>query len=142
MDVNIGKGITLAVDANALPPNALEHVIYIGLRNILMDSHAGIDKDEDDYQAKSQATAEKKLAALMSGEVRVSSGREGDPIKSEAVRLATLAVKAAIRKAGKKLSDYDAKVIREKALSVMDKFMEQAQLNVASAKALSVDVEL
>lgn len=142
MDINIGKGITLPVNVDAIPANAMAHVVYIGLRNILMDAHAGVATDEPDFQDKSKAIAEKKLAALMAGEVRVSSGREGDPVKAEAIRLATLAVRAAIRKSGKKLSDYDAKVIREKAVSVHEKFLETAKTNVANAKALVVDVAI
>lgn len=142
MDINIGKGLTLSVDANALPANVMEHVVYIGLRNILMDSHAGIGTDEPDYQDKSRATAEKKLAAMMNGEVRVAGTREGDPVRAEAMRLATDAVKAMIRKAGKKVSSYDAKALRQAAndyLAKKPELLETAKTRVEQAKAATAD---
>lgn len=145
MKVNIGKGIELDVNANALPANALEHVIYIGLRNILMDSHASITRETnpDDLTEAATAMAEKKLAALMSGEVRVASSREGDPVKAEAIRIASERIKTALRKAGKKVSDYDSKVIREKAIELIGKdgsIMTLAREAVEARKAVDVDV--
>lgn len=145
MKVNIGKGIELDVNANALPPNALEHVIYIGLRNILMDSHASVTKETnpDDMAEVAQAIAEKKLAALMSGEVRVASSREGDPVKAEAIRIATDRIKAALRQKGKKVSDYDAKLLREKAVELIGKdasITELARNAIAARKSVEVDV--
>lgn len=143
MDIVVGKGITLAVDVDALPGNALEHVIRIGLRNILMDAHAG----ESD-PAAARAKSEKKLEALMSGEVRVAGTREGDPVRAEAMRIATDMVKAAIRKAGKKLSDYENSAIREKAVEVLESakhgadVMTRAKANVAAKKELAADLDI
>jgi hypothetical protein len=106
-----------------LPEAALNHAIMIGLRNILMDSHASVTKEEypDDAEreAAARAMVQKKLDALMSGEVRVASTREGDPVKAEAIRMASDIVKAALRKAGKKLSDYEPKAIREAAVKYL-----------------------
>ena len=150
MQVNVGKGITLDVDVtrlgfapeSELSPVAL-HVIYLGVRNPVMDSHAGITKESGvDYVAQSRAQATKKLESMYAGEVRAAGTREGDPVKAEAMRLAIKAVQAAIRKAGKKVSDYDTKALREKAATVVDKFMAQAEKNVAEAKAIEVDVEV
>ncbi len=141
MDINIGKGITIPVDPATLPANVMEHVVRIGLRNILMDSHAGITTDEPDYQAKSRAVAEKKLEAMLAGEVRVAGTREGDPVRAEAIRLATDAIKSALRKAGRKLSDIDAKVLRAKAVEAVDtkpQFLEKAAELVAERKSLDV----
>lgn len=143
MLVNVGKGIELDVNANALPANALEHVVKIGLRNILMDVHAG----ESDPKA-AREKAERKLAALMSGEVRVTGTREGDPVRAEAMRIATDMVKAAIRKAGKKLADYEASAIREKAKEVLDsekhgpEIMARAKANVAAKRELAEDLDI
>lgn len=135
--INIGKDLTIDVDFDALPANALQHLLAIGARNVLMDAHASITKDEPDFAAKSLAVAEKKLAALMSGEVRVSSTRETDPVKAEALKIATRMVEAAIRKAGGKVGDYDAKSIRESATGLIDDaMMKVATENVAKAKAL------
>ncbi len=145
MDVNIGKGITLPVDVDTMPANALQHVIYIGLRNVLMDSHASIthESNPDDLTEAATAMAEKKLAALMAGEVRVASTREGDPVKAEAIRLASAIIKTALRKKGKKLSDVDPKAIREAAVKLLERdatITERAKASVEQARAASVDV--
>ena len=163
MDVQICKGITLPVDISKLVPQdditdlatvlengggkyaALKHIVYIGLRNILMDSHAGISTDEPDYQAKALAVVEKKLAALMAGEVRVASTREGDPVKAEAIRIASDRIKAALKKAGRKVSDVDPKALRAKAVELVSKdeaIMVIAAQRVAEAKAVAAPDEL
>ena len=152
MKVAIGKGLELSVDLDkfdltetSLSP-VVQHVIYMGLRNILMDSHAAHTKeaDGDQYVANSQATAERKLAALYNGEVRTVGAREGDPVKAEAIRICIGHVKTHLRKAGRKLSEIDAKVIREKATELLAKnpsIMAQAAKRVAELKATQVDVE-
>ena len=144
MLVNIGKEHRTR-DRNETSFNAdvMAHIVKIGLRNILMDSHAGVTADKvgaENVEEQSKATALKKLDALMAGDLRTSATREGDPVKREAMRLATNAVNAALKKAGKKA---DAKVIREKAASVMEKFMVQARKNVEAAKAIDIgDIDL
>ena len=140
MKVNIGKGIELDINVGALPQAAREHVEYIGLRNILMDSHASVTSETENYVELSRAQAEKKLAALMAGEIRVAGTREGDPVRAESIRLATLAVKAQLRKKGVALSNVDPKAIRAKAVEFADKFRAQAEKNVADSKAAEVDL--
>lgn len=147
MLVNVGKSIELDIDHTALPANALQHAIMIGLRNILMDSHASItDKeypDAGEREAAARAMVDKKLAALMSGEVRVQSTREGDPVRAEALRMATDIVKAKIRKAGKKVADYEAKAVREAALKlVTPELMAQAKARVDETRAATTDTDL
>lgn len=149
MNVNIGKGIEMVVDANALPANAMAHVVMIGLRNILMDSHASVTADEYPNEAErvaaSRAMAEKKLEALMRGEVRVQSTREGDPVKAEAIRIATDRIKTALRKAGRKLADVDAKAIREKAVAMIaadPAIVELAKRRVDEARGAAVDEDV
>ena len=59
-------------EESKLSPVAL-HVIYIGLRNIGMDSHANDTEDKHGaaYIAKAGDTLDNKLLALMNGDVRV-----------------------------------------------------------------------
>lgn len=149
MQVNIGKGIELSIDHTALPQVALEHVIAIGLRNILMDSHAGVTAEKvgpgGDVKAESEAVAMKKLDALMRGEVRVSGSREGDPVRAEAIRSATAVIVAALKKSGqiKKVADIDAKLLREKAAELIGKkpeFLEKAREVIAARKSAEVDL--
>lgn len=133
MQVNIGKGLELEINPAELPQAALDHVIYIGLRNILMDSHASITKETnpDDLQDAAEAMARKKLDALMRGEVRVASSREGDPVRAEALRMASDIIKTALRKKGTKVSDVEPKAIREAAT----KLLERDASLLAKAKA-------
>jgi len=143
MLVNVGKGIEREIDVAKLPQAALDHAVYIGLRNVLMDSHASITTDEYPNTAERTAAAEamvdKKLAALMSGEVRVQSTREGDPVRAEAIRMATDQIKAIIKKAGKKVADYDAKAIREKAVArVTPELLALARKRVDENRAVDV----
>lgn len=140
--VNIGKGIELDVDFSAMPKNALEHLLYIGARNVLMDAHAGVNAkaqpelSDEDIVAQSRAISEKKLAALMSGEVRVQSTREGDPVRAEAIAMAVAIVKGKIKAAGKKVADYESKAIREAALKlVTPELLTQAKARVDEVKS-------
>jgi hypothetical protein len=139
--VNVGKSINVEIDFTAMPQAALDHILYIGARNILMDSHASITADEypnaDERQAAASSMVQKKLDALMRGEVRVQSTREGDPVRAEALRMATDIVKTKIRKAGKKVADYEAKAIREAAAKIITpELLAQAKARVAETQSI------
>lgn len=141
MQVNVGKGITIDIDANELPQAALDHVIYIGLRNVLMDSHASITTDEYPDGAERQAVAEgmvqKKLDALMQGIVRVSTSREGDPVRAEANRMALAIVTGKIKAAGRKVKDYEPKAIKAAAAKlVTPELLTQAKARVEETSAI------
>lgn len=154
MLVNIGKGIELDVDVSRLAGlgngqeiggNAvLHHVIYIGLRNVLMDSHAGVTAEKStDVEADSRAMAEKKLAAMYAGEVRSVGTRTGDPVKAEAIRIASKVLVTAAKKAGKVGKNApDPKAVREAAITLIGRdatFTEQARKNVEANKAIESD---
>jgi hypothetical protein len=99
MQVNVGKGIELNVDLarlgvcpsdDDLSPVA-KHVVYTGLRNILMDAHASATAkaDPSGYVAKSRELVEKKLAGLYAGEIRKAVARgPADPLAAEIRKLA------------------------------------------------------
>lgn len=120
MKVNIGSDIVMQVDVNALPANALEHVIYIGLRNTLMDAHASVTEktnpETEGRVAAKLAMAEKKWAALIAGDIRASGtrSRTSDPILARAIRIALEHVTAAWKKAGK---EWNATAGREEAVA-------------------------
>jgi hypothetical protein len=100
MEIEIGKGLTMNVDTESLreQAQAWEHVVYIGLRNILMDAHAGVKKEDfegDDaaqkYRDESLAMSQKKLDALFRNEVRANRSTgprisSADPVEAEAQR--------------------------------------------------------
>jgi hypothetical protein len=105
ININIGKAIGLEIDIVKLQAhaNVMEHIVAIGLRNILMDSHASCKaedfKTELDWRECSKAIAEKKLAAMLNGEIRSNGGgvraTKADPVTSEALRMARVVINQA-----------------------------------------------
>ena len=98
MLVKVGKGIETEVDVNRLNSTTMEHVVYTGLRNLLMDAHAGATAKDDPegYVAKSRELAERKLDGLYRGEIRrvgVGVAAPTDPLSVEIRRIATGIVK-------------------------------------------------
>lgn len=145
LTINIGKGLTMEVDETKLNDAVMAHVRAIGLRNILMDAHAYVTREEagDDVQAQSLAASEKKLAAMYAGEARTSSTRTGDPVRAEAIRIALDKIKTALLKAGKKVADYDAKTLRDAAeKKITPEITALAQKRVDEVKALGGDVDV
>jgi hypothetical protein len=150
MQVNIGKGITVDVTVESLPAKAMEHVIYIGLRNVLMDAHANVTEKEypveADRLAAARAMADKKLAALMAGEVRkvAERGPRGDSVMREALRLAEIVFmsystdkrRSAINGAMQKLNVEEKEARRAILNSLITSrgLEEQAKRNLAALK--------
>lgn len=144
MKIGIGKGIELDVDLARIEshPAVREHVWYIGLRNILMDSHATHTKavDGEEYVENSRAAAERKLEALYNGETRSAGQREIDPVKIEANRFAVAQVKKHLKQIGK---EADGKTVRELAAKLIDKnpsIMKTAKKRVDAARTTEIDM--
>jgi len=142
MLVNISKGLELDVDFGRFNQDVINHLLYIGAKNVLQDSHAGVTPEKSaDVAADSLAVAQKKLESMYAGEIRTATSRTADPVKAEAIKIATDLIKAQARKAGKQVSKLDPKAVREAAAALAAKtpaIMEQARKNVADAKALDV----
>jgi hypothetical protein len=98
MLVGIGKGIELDVDVTRFNREVHDHIVRIGVRNLLMDAHASATakSDPEGYVKKSRALAEKKLASMYAGIVRVAnvggSKAPTDPVSQVILRLARKAV--------------------------------------------------
>lgn len=143
--VNVGKSINIEVDFPNMPREALDHIMYIGARNILMDSHASITADEypdaDLRQEAAAAMVQKKLDALMRGEVRVQSTREGDPVRAEANAMAKAILTAKIKAAGKRVKDYEPQALREaQAKLITPELLAKAKARVEEAKGAAGDL--
>jgi hypothetical protein len=71
----IGKGIELDVDVTRFTGEMHDHIVRIGLRNLLMDTHASATTkaDPENYIQRSRELAEKKLASMYAGVVRVAN---------------------------------------------------------------------
>ncbi len=81
--LDVGKSIQFTVTEDGIAglmthKDALHHVLMIGLKNLVQDSHASIKREdfetEDEWKAASRAKAELKLGAILSGDIRVSRG--------------------------------------------------------------------
>lgn len=102
MKVEIGKGLSFEVDTEALREHKLvwDHVVYIGARNIFMDAHASVKREDFEdgeegtakWREASLALATKRHESMCRGELRTAhSGPRAshvDPIAAEALRLA------------------------------------------------------
>lgn len=170
MKVEIGKGLALDVATETLREHApvWEHVVYIGLRNILMDAHASAKVTDyaspEKYRAASLAMSQKKLDAMLRGEFRAAHtgprASHVDPVAAEALRLARVFVYGRARGWEKKA---DAAIVYIAALATAmamptdnvkavlnaaiakraarPDVLETAKANVESAKAITVNVE-
>ena len=146
MLVNIGKDIALEIDVEKLNASVMQHVVYIGLRNILMDSHASDteDKHGDEFRAKARETAVAKLQDMYAGNVRsFGSGRTSDPIQARVNLLATQQARKVLKGKYGKLTDVkndeivkvrDAIIAKNK-----DSLVKTATAQIASEKALELD---
>ena len=101
--IDIGAGLMIPVDFKkiAIHASVQEYVENIGARNILMDSHASVKRDDyesdADYRAAKLAVAAKKLATMYDGtsRARVAGGSprvSTDPVIAEATREARVFV--------------------------------------------------
>lgn len=105
------QGITFETEVEKLPPTSLAYLIQYGWNQTLQDAMAGPrnkavkdGEDEDTIKAVCEAAMQKRMAAILAGEMSVTQGGGRDPIKSTAK--AMLETKA--RALGKKLPS-DAK---------------------------------
>jgi hypothetical protein len=71
MLVDCGKSIMVDVRVDELSKQVMDHVVNIGLRNLLMDAHAGKQGEE------AHTKVNNKLAAMYAGDIRVTSGPRG-----------------------------------------------------------------
>jgi hypothetical protein len=137
LNVKIGKGLAIDVNTDRLNGVVMDHVVYMGLRNILMDSHASIKKDEDDFKSKSMAVVVKKLDALYNGIIRVAGERASfDAVEGEARRIAMMALRTYFKNKGTKLSSIKSgqwsKMIDER----WEKYVLQAEKNLAELASM------
>jgi hypothetical protein len=141
MLVAIGKGIELDVDPARFNRDVMDHVVKIGLRNILMDSHANATQKADPtgYVAKSRELAEKKLAALYAGVVRTQAAGGGiakptDSVAQVILRLARKAVQ-------KDKAEEIAAAPKDQRLAVLNKLAtEYAQANDAALRPRAMQI--
>lgn len=125
-----------------LPDPVKLRIIEEGLGKMLNGATAketsSTTPDEAVRAANAMALAEKKLASLKSGQLKTKASRDGKVagvVMTEARRLAKNIIKAQIKAAGKKISDYEAKAITEAANKYLEKHPELIEAATASVNA-------
>ena len=144
--INIGKtGKSVTVDYAKMPQASLDHVFAYGIRQILNDARASAKTE-----AEAEAMTAKRLDNLMSGTLRASPVREGNPVRARALELAIAKVVrspkfiAWAQAEGVKVSDKRAQAAaRDNAKRLIEvegnPFMAQAEKDVAEAAKINVD---
>lgn len=135
----VAKSSFTADGIDALDPSVLSYIFEYGLRQILNDAGSQFKTPEDKI-----AAAVKKLETLRSGVIRMKTTRESDPIKAEAIRIATEMVEAAIKAAavtGKcpALKEWKASDVRVRVnalITANPAIRETAESNVAAKQAI------
>ena len=154
MQISIGKlGSSIDVDESKFNDAVKAYVFNYGLTQILNDCHSTVtEKAEPDAgkrAAQVNALIAKKLDAMFAGDIRVASARTGDPVKAEAVRIATKAVVKHIKAKGgskgkdpKKYTGAEIRAAVDKAMAANPAIMETAKANVEKARALEVETTI
>ncbi len=150
--ISKGKDLFLEVDPNwlmdNLPTDALKEVLFQGLKQVLNRGQSKIGSSKElegkkleENNAALKAKAEETYAAMVKGEIRVTGGKakaknNNRAVQAEAMRLARIAVKDAIKAAGEvKVSHVAAKEITAAAKEVLEgdygpKFYELAEATI------------
>jgi hypothetical protein len=138
VNVDFGRGIKREVDLASLPKNVLERALYLGIYNMGKDAYAAATEKANpgDFREKSAVMVDRKIAAMISGDLRVNAGgpRESDPVRSEARRLCVAKIKSGLAKKGvtKPTADQIAAHLTD---ANIDKFMMRAEKIVAERNA-------
>lgn len=122
------------------PVDSLAKVFQYGLQQLMNDAAASAETD-----AEAIELATKRANNLRDGILRASAIREGDPIRAEAIRIATAKIEKAIKASGRKVKDYASADIRKNALALLEKdptILAAAKVAVEAAAGLSVTVDL
>lgn len=149
-----GVGVTFEVDTDTINDESFPLPVYLevmlqGCKTLLNRGQSKLKSSKGLEGAAKEAAVKEILAkvqeqwdAMLKGETRITGGKAKlkgveREVKAEAMRLARLAVRDAIKASGGKISHYKAKQITEAAEEVLatedrgPQFMEIAKANVA-----------
>lgn len=99
-------GRNIEIDEATLPPQSVDFIFGYGMRQILNDCHSAVKRvdfeSEEAFVAAVHEAVDKKLAALMSGDltVRRASAEPVNPVERAAVRMVRDIVKTALKAKG------------------------------------------
>lgn len=143
--IKIAKARTaLDVEFDELPGDVQQYIVEQGLSKLLNSATAKVTKanepDETKLAEQALGLANKKLDSLKAGSFKrttKSDGKVPGVVMTEARRLAKNIVKAGIKAAGQRISDYEAKAITEAANAYLAQHPELIETAKASIEASS-----
>lgn len=149
IEVNVPKAKTkLKLNWDSLDLDTKLAIIQAGAEKIVQAATAKITKKDEPDETKMAVlaleAAEEKLEQIHSGKWKpgrkASVGKVAGVVMTEARRLAKNIVKAQIKAANQRISDYEAKAITEAAnlyLSEHEELIAQAQASIEASKNLA-----
>ena len=151
LTLELGKGIRRTIDESALSAEVLAHAIHKGLENIIKDTHASYKKDMTNFLELSEAAVDKKIDALLKGELRTTSARGPRAVDAVAKEMKRLATQAVTDAAVKKYGNAAVKGVKAEVMRIMvenytrkheSDLRKVAEANLAKIEEAADDVDL
>lgn len=150
--VTKAKG-TIEVDTDTIPEDVYAEALMQGLKVLLNRGASKVTKaaipDAEALKAKAMEIAQEQLALVMSGDIKFTGvakkAKVSGAVMTEARRLARNVVKDVLKKAGEKISHYDAKEITKAANELLaqdDSLIAQAEANLAERAKVPVKIDV
>ncbi len=142
--IECGVGEAIPVDVTKLPQVAIDHLVKIGLGNVLRDCHASLTHKSGATVRDKYNAATDKLAALMAGNVRSNSGgRATDELAREIREIIVEMVQKRAVADGRKKSSVTPDEVRAALaeFGANEKIMAAAQKRLDAKRAASVDLD-
>jgi hypothetical protein len=135
------------IDTDKIPVDVYEYIFKKGLEAVMgrgLTKVKSKDLEGDELETEQKAghkIVTETVKAIYDGKIRMASkagGKLSGKVKTEAMRLAKIAIKAAIKDAGERIKDYEAKEITAlaaQALAEDDSYIKEAEKNLADAES-------
>jgi hypothetical protein len=147
-----GKGV-VEIDTDAIPQDVFAEALLLGLKTLVNRGMTKVTEKElgsaDAVKAEAMAIAQKNLEKVMKGDIKFSgkakATKVSGAVNTEAMRLARIAVKDAIKAAGMKISNVKASEITAAAKELVNtnpSFIEQATANLAEREKAPVAIDI
>lgn len=143
----------IEVDTDTIPEDVYAEALMQGLKVLLNRGASKVTKaaipDVEALKAKAMEVAQEQLALVMSGDIKFTGvakkAKVSGAVMTEARRLARNVVKDVLKKAGEKISHYDAKEITKAANELLaqdDSLIAQAEANLAERAKVPVKIDV
>lgn len=151
-----GKGAVISVDTDKdIPDDVFSEIVLLGLKVLLNRGTSKITKTTypvaEELQAAASAKAEEQLELVKTSKIKFSGTKKakgvGGAVMTEARRIAKNIVKDEIKKAGQKISHYEASEITKAANALLESetgagIIEQAKANLAEREQVKVSLDI